>query len=185
MGTTVVTKYFSSLFSVQYRIQICIRSLYNLAFIKSKTLSYTMPKVKRSKKPPPEGWELIEPTLEELEQKMREAETDPHEGKRKVEALWPIFKIHHQRSRYIYDLFYKRKAISRELYNWCVTEGVADGNLIAKWKKQGYENLCCLRCIQTRDTNFGTTCICRVPKSKLEEGKVIECVHCGCRGCSG
>ena len=56
---------------------------------------------------------MIEPTLEELEQKMREAETDSHEGKRKVEALWPIFKIHHQRSRYIYDLFYRRKAISR------------------------------------------------------------------------
>lgn len=31
-----------------------------------------MPKVRRSKKAPPEGWELIEPTLEELEQKMRE-----------------------------------------------------------------------------------------------------------------
>ena len=31
-----------------------------------------MPKVKRSRKPPPEGWELIEPTLEELDQKMRE-----------------------------------------------------------------------------------------------------------------
>ena len=72
-----------------------------------------MPKVKRSRKPPPEGWELIEPTLEELDQKMREAETDSHEGKRKVEALWPIFKIHHQRSRYIFDLFYRRKAISR------------------------------------------------------------------------
>ncbi len=41
------------------------------------------------------------------------AETDPHEGKRKVEALWPIFKIHHQRSRYIFDLYYKRKAVSR------------------------------------------------------------------------
>jgi len=48
-------------------------------------------------------------------------------------------------------------------------EKIADQNLIAKWKKQGYENLCCLRCIQTRDTNFGTSCICRVPKSKLEE----------------
>jgi bud site selection protein 31 len=35
-----------------------------------------MPKVKRSKKPPPEGWELIEPTLEELEAKMREGEND-------------------------------------------------------------------------------------------------------------
>ena len=44
------------------------------------------------------------------------AETDPHEGKRKVEAMWPIFRLHHQRSRYIYDLFYRRKAISRGLY---------------------------------------------------------------------
>lgn len=56
-----------------------------------------------------------------------------------------------------------------ELYDFCVQEKIADQNLIAKWKKQGYENLCCLRCIQTRDTNFGTSCICRVPKSKLEE----------------
>ncbi|RXN16134.1 cleavage and polyadenylation specificity factor subunit 4 [Labeo rohita] len=132
-----------------------------------------MPKVKRSRKPPPDGWELIEPTLDELDQKMREAETEPHEGKRKVESLWPIFRLHHQRSRYIFDLFYKRKAISRELYEYCIKEGYADKNLIAKWKKQGYENLCCLRCIQTRDTNFGTNCICRVPKGKLE---VVECV---------
>ena len=73
-----------------------------------------MPKVRRGgRKPPPEGWELIEPTLEELEAKMREAETDSHDGKRKCEALWPIFKIHHQKSRYIFDLFYRRKAISR------------------------------------------------------------------------
>ena len=35
-----------------------------------------MTKVKRSKKPPPEGWELIEPTLEELEAKMREGKKD-------------------------------------------------------------------------------------------------------------
>lgn len=31
-----------------------------------------MPKVKRSRRQPPEGWELIEPTLEEFEEKMRE-----------------------------------------------------------------------------------------------------------------
>uniref|UniRef100_A0A8C5ZCN0 Protein BUD31 homolog n=1 Tax=Marmota marmota marmota TaxID=9994 RepID=A0A8C5ZCN0_MARMA len=76
-----------------------------------------MPKIKRSRKAPPDGWELIEPTLDELDQKMRE-----------------------------------RKAISRELYKYCIKEGYADKNLIAKWKKQGYENLCCLRCNQTRDT---------------------------------
>ncbi|XP_054160670.1 protein BUD31 homolog [Oppia nitens] len=147
-----------------------------------------MPKVRRARnKPPPEGWELIEPTLEELEAKMRDAETESHEGKRKTESLWPIFKIHHQRSRYIYDLFYKRKAISRELYDYCIKQRIADQALIAKWKKQGYENLCCLRCIQVRDTNFGTNCICRVPREKLEDPNTTtrECIHCGCRGCSG
>jgi len=35
-----------------------------------------MPKVRRSRKPPPDGWELIEPTLEELEQKMREGRNE-------------------------------------------------------------------------------------------------------------
>ena len=146
--------------------------------------------------------DLIEPTLEELDAKMREAELAPHEGKRKVETLWPILKIHHQKSRYLYDLYHKRKTISKELYDYCLKNTLADKNLIgmnatlllprsislfvsARWKQQGYENLCCLRCIQPRDTNFNKKCICRVPKEKLEEGKVVECVHCGCRGCSG
>ena len=61
-----------------------------------------------------------------------------------------------------------------ELYEFCLKEGYADKNLIAKWKKQGYENLCCLRCIQCRDTNFGANCICRVPKSKLEEVSTVK-----------
>ncbi|KAJ3121626.1 Component of the SF3b subcomplex of the U2 snRNP [Nowakowskiella sp. JEL0407] len=143
-----------------------------------------MPKIRRGRtKPPPDGWDLLEPTLLDLEQKMREAENEPHEGKRKVESLWPIFRLHHQRSKYIYEMYYKRHAISKEVYDYCLKEGHADGNLIAKWRKQGYEKLCCLRCIQPRDTNYGTTCICRVPRDKLEEDRIIECQHCGCRGC--
>lgn len=34
-----------------------------------------------------------------FDMEMREAERDPHDGKRKVEALWPIHKIHYQKSR--------------------------------------------------------------------------------------
>ncbi|TVU19730.1 hypothetical protein EJB05_35899, partial [Eragrostis curvula] len=139
--------------------------------------------IKTSRVKYPEGWDLIEPTLRDLEAKMREAENDPHDGKRKCEALWPIFRISHQKSRYIYDLYYRKKEISKELYEFCLDQGYADRNLIAKWKKPGYERLCCLRCIQTRDHNFATTCVCRVPKH-LREEKVIECVHCGCRGCA-
>ncbi|KAJ8426507.1 hypothetical protein Cgig2_013190 [Carnegiea gigantea] len=148
-----------------------------------KPWSEKMPKVKTSRVRYPEGWELIEPTLRELQAKMREAENEPHEGKRKCESLWPIFKIAHQQSRYIYDLYYRRKEISKELYEFCLEQGYADCNLIAKWKKPGYERLCCLRCMQPRDHNFQTTCVCRVPKH-LREEKVIECVHCGCRGCA-
>ncbi len=135
-------------------------------------------------KKPPQGWDEIEPTLIELSQRMKEAENDPHEGKRKPEAIWPILRIHHQRSRYLYELYYMKKQISRTLYDWCLQQKYADNMLIAKWKKPGYEKLCCLMCIQQKNHNFGTTCICRVPKDKLEEGKSIECVHCGCRGCA-
>ncbi|VAH28948.1 unnamed protein product [Triticum turgidum subsp. durum] len=53
----------------------------------------------------------------------------------KCEALWPIFRISHPRSRYIYDLFYRiRKDISKELYEFCLDQDYADRNLITKWK---------------------------------------------------
>jgi bud site selection protein 31 len=106
---------------------------------------------------------------------MRDAENEPHEGKRKVESNWKIYLLHHQRSRYIFDLFYKKKEISRDLYEYCLREKWADADLIAKWKRQGYEKLCCLQCISEINHNFGGVCICRVPKSKLEEGRLVQC----------
>lgn len=44
-------------------------------------------------------------------------------------------------SRYIYDLYYEKEAISKQLYDWLLKNGYADANLIAKWKKQGYEKV--------------------------------------------
>ena len=108
-----------------------------------------MPRIqsKRARKKMPPGWDLIEPTLLELQQKMRDIENEPIEGKRKPEVLWPIYSLHHQKSRYIYELFFKKQEISRELYEYCLREKWADAALIAKWKKSGYERLCCLRCV--------------------------------------
>ncbi|KDN43417.1 bud site selection-related protein [Tilletiaria anomala UBC 951] len=145
-----------------------------------------MPSIRTTRtKPPPEGFEDIEDILEDYARKMRDAENETHEGKRKAESVWPIMRISHARSRYIYDLYYKREAISRELYDWLLKEKYADANLIAKWKRPGYEKLCCVRCIQSRDMNYqGSTCICRVPKAALKKGTVVECQHCGCRGCA-
>ncbi|KAM9983382.1 hypothetical protein ACTFIY_000108 [Dictyostelium cf. discoideum] len=140
-----------------------------------------MPKIKTSKKKYPKGWDIISPTLDEFDIKMREVEANSYEGKRKNEVNWPIFRIHHQRSRYVYEKFYKNKEISRELYEFCLTEGYADKNLIAKWKKSGYERLCCLKCIQ----DLSHICICRVPKKELAKGTILECSSCGCKGCAG
>ncbi|WFC97670.1 Component of the SF3b subcomplex of the U2 snRNP [Malassezia yamatoensis] len=88
-----------------------------------------MPRIRTSQtRPPPDGFDEIEPILEEYETKMRDAENETHEGKRKAESVWPILRIAHMRSRYIYDLFYKREAISRELYEWLVDQKYADAS---------------------------------------------------------
>ena len=71
-------------------------------------------------------------SLAEFTKKMRDAENETHEGKRKAEALWPIMRLNHARSRYVYELFYKRKAISRKLYDWLVKEKYADAGYVHK-----------------------------------------------------
>ncbi|CAG5175569.1 uncharacterized protein ALTATR162_LOCUS8140 [Alternaria atra] len=130
-----------------------------------------------SRKAPPEGFDDIEDTLLEFQNKMKDAENASHEGKKKYEMTWPIFQITHQRSRYIYDLYYEKEAISKQLYDYLLKNGYADAMLIAKWKKQGYEKLCCTRCIQTKETNFRSTCICRVPRDQLTENQEIQCAN--------
>jgi hypothetical protein len=32
-------------------------------------------------------------------------------------------------------MYYKRKAITKQVYDYCIKQGYADGNLMAKWKK--------------------------------------------------
>ena len=49
-----------------------------------------------------------------------------------------------------------------------------DEGLIAKWKKPGYEKLCSTYVINTRNYNFGTTSICRVPRHSLGEDQVFD-----------
>ncbi|KAI1434913.1 cell cycle control protein cwf14 [Xylaria sp. CBS 124048] len=137
----------------------------------------------RAKKPPA-GFDDIRDDLEVFGIKMKDAQNTPTNNVPKHQAQWPVFQIAHQRSRYVYELYYEKEAISKQLYEWLLKNGYADPILIAKWKKQGYEKLCCLRCIQTKETNFQSTCICRVPKAQLKEEQDVQCVNCGCRGCA-
>ncbi|RHY17616.1 hypothetical protein DYB36_009916 [Aphanomyces astaci] len=122
--------------------------------------------------------------MDALESELRERTTDPHEGLRKCEAMWPIQQINWQRSRYVYDMYYKYSKISKEVYEYCLRMKLADANLIAKWKKPGYERLCSTFAINSKNYNYGTVSICRVPKHQLADAQQIQERHSGCRGCA-
>lgn len=133
---------------------------------------------------PPAGFDYIAPTLNMLENELRDKVAEGHEGKRKTESLWPIHQINWQRSRYVYDMYYKYKKISREVYEYCVRNKLIDAGLVAKWKKPGYERLCSTYVINTKNYKFGTVSICRVPKQSLGADTVVEDPFTGCLGCA-
>lgn len=133
---------------------------------------------------PPKGFEYLEPTLAALENELRDKVNEGHEGKRKTESLWPVVQINWQRSRYVFDMYYKYKKISKEVYEYCVRMKLVDAALIAKWKKPGYERLCCTYVINTKNYKFGTVSICRVPRQNLAPDAIVEDQHSGCLGCA-
>ena len=70
-------------------------------------------------------------------------------------------------------------------YDWLVREKMADGALIAKWRKPGYENLCSMLAIQRNNHNFGTTSHCRVPmKQRAAQQRITPDVQTGCICCA-
>lgn len=113
-------------------------------YIFSTTIPTTMPAIRHSskRKAPPEGFSDIETDLLIFSNKMKDAENAPSTNVPRHAAMWPIFQISHQRSRYVYELYYEKEAISKELYDWLLKNGYADAQLIAKWKREGYEKVC-------------------------------------------
>ncbi|XBW38107.1 hypothetical protein QEN19_003702 [Hanseniaspora menglaensis] len=152
---------------------------------------------------PPHGFNEIEPKLKEFEVALKEEirtarlrekkdrEAGLREGHREDSE---IFRASNERSRFVFELFYLKKNISKELYLWLLNEKIADRLLIAKWRKRGYERLCCLRCINRTEFMSGdNVCICRTPKGDRkngnkkvsQDGVPLACTLCGCAGCTG
>ncbi|VEU33347.1 unnamed protein product [Pseudo-nitzschia multistriata] len=144
-----------------------------------------LPKRWNKSKPPPAGFEAIEATLEALEHELRDRIKETNERKRKTESMWPVHQIGWQKSRYVYDMFYTYKRISRPVYEYCLRQKLVDAALIAKWKKPGYERLCSTYVINPTNYKFGTTSICRVPmKDRGPEQKTAVDPTTGCLGCA-
>lgn len=71
-------------------------------------------------------------------------------------------------------------------FDWLCREKIADGPLIAKWRKPGYELLCSMLAIQKGNHNFGTTSHCRVPlRLRASQVSNLLPVVCHLRGGGG
>lgn len=136
-------------------------------------------------KAPPEGYEIIEPVIDALENELRDKVKESNLNKRNNESIWPVHQINNQKSRYIYDMYYTYNRISKKVYDYCLKQKIADALLIAKWKKPGYERLCSTYVINPSNYKFGTTSICRVPiKDRGENAKNAIDPTTGCHGCA-
>lgn len=121
--------------------------------------------------PPPE-FKIIEGKLNEFDIKLKEriieareqAKEDKQNGLREgLREDSEIFKITNEKTRYIFNLYYVEKKLPKKVFDWIIKEKLIDTLLLAKWKKKGYEQLCCVRCINRKEFLTGDkVCICRV-----------------------
>lgn len=155
-----------------------LRTGRSLTFINKK-----MKEMRPFEEEPPEGYSEIEEEVTKMEREMDAVVNSVDSALSRDARMWPVFRINHRRTRFIYGLYLSGE-IGERLFKFCLKYSVADRHLIGQWRKSGYERLCCLQCIQKRDMG-GTSCVCRVPGEKLG-GAVerAECVSCGCRGCA-
>lgn len=143
-----------------------------------------MSKWGRKQRPPPEGYEVVEPTLTAIDNELRDRVNESHEGKRKAESQWPVHQLNWQRTRYIYDMHYKYDRISKEVVDHCLENKIIDGDLMAYWQTPGYDRLCSTFSVDTTNSKFGTVSVCRVPAKVLDDSQIVENPMTGCRGCA-
>lgn len=149
---------------------------------RKKEMAWRLKMISKSRKAPA-GMEEIHEKLEEFESLTREAMNTPADDKRRNEITWPMQKLHYQKNKYLFDMHYKDGKISKKLLDYLIHEKIADGKLIAKWRRPGYERLCSLAVITKSNTNYKSVGICRVPLHE-RKGQILPNVLTGCVSCA-
>lgn len=130
----------------------------------------------------PPGADVIADALEDFEAQMRAATSAPRGAMMNAQLTWPVHKLHFQKNRFLHDARYVLGTISDALLKFLVREKIADGPLLAKWRKPGYDSVCSMSVLDRGGTNFGTVGICRTPL-KDRHGQIVPNVQTGCVCC--
>ena len=150
--------------------------------VKFSSLHFIMSRIRRrADLRPPLGWEKVKEMVLKLNEEMRAAETTNVDANSSQEQIWAVMRYNWQRSRPIFEMRWRDKTMDNNLYEWILTQGYADRELINAWRRPGYDRLCCVSCI-SKKTDHGGVCICRVPKAERSK-KEVRCFSCGCEGC--
>ncbi|OHT02488.1 G10 protein [Tritrichomonas foetus] len=141
-----------------------------------------MNRVRRRKEiQPPPGWDDVKDLILSLNEDMRIAEATNNDANSSQEQLWTVLRCNWKRSRPVFEMYWRQKSMSKDLYEWILKNNYADRDLINAWRRPGYDRLCCVACI-SKNTDHGGVCLCRIPKAQRKQ-KEFKCIHCGCPGC--
>ncbi|KAK4533726.1 hypothetical protein CCYA_CCYA18G4608 [Cyanidiococcus yangmingshanensis] len=121
--------------------------------------------------PPDESWKTLADELDYFEQVRGDALE--RNGTPSTGLLWPLHQVHHDQNRAIYLKRFVERKLSRATFAYFVRYRIADGDLIAKWRRRGYRALCSLWAV-SRCTAQGGHAVCRVPLRKRRPGPRSE-----------
>ena len=122
---------------------------------------------------PPSGWEDVMAVFLKLDHEYIVEDSRIPDDYIPREQYVRIVKADYRRTRELYIRRYVKKSISKELYQWIIDQNLVNKRLLNKWLEPGFENLCCLDCID---------CACHKPFDKTR--KVEKVCSCLCHGCA-
>eukprot|EP00796_Vickermania_ingenoplastis_P000629 gene629-348_t len=68
------------------------------------------------------------------------------EAESEMPPLWRVAQINRDRTRYVFNAYYRQKLINKEVFDYCCEMQLIDSGLVKRWRLPGYEKLCCTAC---------------------------------------
>ena len=137
--------------------------------------------------PPNANWKLVAEALDAYERDMIAlvtADGSASASPKRAAWLWPLHRLHFRRNRLVYRKRFVERVLDRHTYQYLVRHRIADGELMAKWRRPGYRSLCSLMAV-SRMTQRRTHSLCRVPLRKRQgAASLVPSAATGCLSCA-
>jgi bud site selection protein 31 len=132
---------------------------------------------------PPAEWAEVRDLIVDFTAKLKEAEDVVVDDNWTREQWVAINRANWIRCRCVYIRRYISRTMKEDLFEWILKEGFAERDLIALWRKTGYERVCCVRCASDKSDAEGCACRRTRTANELRDAPAPKCRECWCPGC--